>query len=79
MVGSLNDQQERIMRRFLILLETEVDFVDGDSVSDKLVENVEQDLMMAIKKATEGFSHRAIRGLLINKLEGAQIKGSVSL
>jgi hypothetical protein len=67
------------MARFLLLLETEVDFVDGDSANEKLVQNVEQYLMQAIKKATEGFSHRAIRGLLINKLEGAQIKGSVSL
>ena len=67
------------MRRFIILLETEVDFVDGDSALDELVQNVERDLMTQIHKTVEGFSHRAIRGLLISKLQGAEIKGSVSL
>ena len=36
-------------------------------------------LMTEAQKATERFSHRAIRGLRINKLQIAQIKGTVSL
>ena len=67
------------MRRFIILLETDVDFVDGDSALEELVQTVERDLMTEVQKAVQGFSHRGVRGLLISKLQVAEIKGSVSL
>jgi hypothetical protein len=67
------------MRRFIILLETDVDFVDGDAVSEEAVQNVEKHLLTEVKKAAEGFSHRVIRGLLISNAQVAEIKGSISL
>jgi hypothetical protein len=67
------------MRRFIILLETDVDFVDGDTAAEELVQTVGRDFLIEVQKAVQGFSHRGVRGLLISKLQLAEIKGSVSL
>jgi hypothetical protein len=67
------------MRSFITLLETDVDFVDGDSVSDDVAKNYEEHLMAEIQAAVERLSLRTIRGHKIGKLQLAEIKGSVSL
>ena len=49
------------MRSFITLLVTDVDFVDGDSVSDDVAKNYEEHLMTEIQRAVERFSIRTIQ------------------
>jgi hypothetical protein len=67
------------VRSFMTQLVTDVDFVDGDSISDDVAKNYEQDLMTEIQRAVERFSLRTIRGHKIGKLQVAEIKSLVSL
>jgi hypothetical protein len=67
------------MRRFMLLLVTDVDFVDGAGAPDTLVQGVERDLAEEVHKAVARFSHRAIRGLKVMKTQVTEIKELVSL
>jgi hypothetical protein len=78
MVASLNNAQEATMRRFISLLVTEVDFVDG-AASDKIVQEYEKHLMTAVQEVAQKLSLRTIQGNRVAKLQVAEIKGSISL
>jgi hypothetical protein len=67
------------MRRFITLLVTEIDFVDGESVSDGIVQNYEKHLMTAVQEVAQGLSLRTVRGTRIVNLQVAETKGLVSL
>jgi hypothetical protein len=67
------------MRRFIALLETEVEFVDGDSVSDAIAQGYEKHLMTVVQEVAQNLSLRTIKGNRVAKLQVAEIKGSVSL
>ncbi len=67
------------MRRLLTQMVLDIDFVDGDSVSDDVVEHCEKHLMTEIEELTKRFSLRTINGLKVMKLHVAEIKGQISL
>jgi hypothetical protein len=62
------------MRRFMVHFVTEIDFVDGDKVSDALVQDYEKHLAETIKKAAEGLSLRTIKGNKVGNVLVAEIK-----
>ena len=51
-----------MLPRFMVHLVTEVDFVDGDNVSDALKQNYQQHLAEALQKASDELSLRSMRG-----------------
>jgi hypothetical protein len=59
------------MRRFMVHVVTEIDFVDDDQVSDAY----EKHLAETIKKAAEGISLRTIQGNKVENVLVAEIKG----
>lgn len=67
------------MRRFIALLETEIDFVDGDSVSDEIAQGYEKHLMTVVREVAQKLSLRTIQGNRVARLQVAEIKGLVSL
>jgi len=67
------------MRRFITLLETEIDFVDGDSVSDEIAQGYEKHLMTVVQEVAQKLSLRTIQGNRVVRLQVAEIKGLVSL
>jgi len=67
------------MRRLLTQLVLDVDFVDGDSVSDDVVEHCEKHLLAEVDQLTKRFSLRTINGLKVMKLDVAEIRGQISL
>jgi hypothetical protein len=67
------------MRRFMVLLVTEIDFVDHDNVSDEIVHNYEKHLAETLQEAAKGLSLRTIRDSKVVKVQVAEIKGLVSL
>lgn len=67
------------MRRFVALLETEIDFVDGDSVSDEIAQGYEKHLMTVVREVAQKLSLRTIQGNRVARLQVAEIKGLVSL
>jgi hypothetical protein len=79
MLVPTNNPQEAAMRRLLTQMVLDVDFVDGDSVSNDVVEQCEKHLMAEIDELTKRFSLRTINGLKVMKLHVAEIKGQVSL
>ena len=66
------------MRRFISLLVTEVDFVDG-AASDEIAQEYEKHLMTAVQEVAQKLSLRTIQGNRVAKLQVAEIKGSISL
>jgi hypothetical protein len=67
------------MRRFMTLLVTEIDFVDGDQVSDAIVQGYEQHLATAVQDASKKLSLRTVKGNQVVKVQVAEIKGLLSL
>ena len=49
------------MRRFKVHLVTEIDFVDGDEVSDEAVQNYQKHLSDTLRNAAQGISLRTIK------------------
>jgi hypothetical protein len=48
------DNQEETMRRFMVHLVTEVDFVDGDEASDVAAQNYQKHLKETVQNAAQG-------------------------
>jgi hypothetical protein len=67
------------MRRFMLLLVTDVDFVDGPNVSDEIAHGFEQHLAEEVQRTAAQLSLRTIRGLKVMKTQVTEIKGLVSL
>ena len=51
------------MRRFMVHLVTEIDFIDGDEASDEAAQNYQKHLSDTFRNAAQGISLRTIREL----------------
>ena len=49
------------MRRFMVHLVTEIDFVDGDEASDEAVRNYQKHLSETVQNAAQALSPRTIK------------------
>ena len=65
------------MRRFMVHLVTEIDFVDGDEASDAAARNFEKDLAEAVRNAAQGLSLHTIRDAHIESVSVAEIKAEL--
>lgn len=65
------------MRRFMLFLVTEIDFVGQGN--DSLAENYEQNLATVVQEAAQNLSLRAVQGTKVVKVQVAEIKNLVSL
>jgi hypothetical protein len=63
------------MRRFMVHLVTEIDFVDGDETSDEAVLNHEKHLAETVQNAAQGLSLRTIKDTQVGNVLVAEIKG----
>jgi hypothetical protein len=64
------------MRRFMVLIVTEIDFVDG---ADPQAKNYEQHVAEVVKEAAQNLSLRTIQGNKVVKVQVTEIKDVVSL
>jgi hypothetical protein len=62
-----------MLPRFMVHLVTEVDFVDGDNVSDALKQSYQQHLVEALQKASDELSLRSMRGSKVMTIQVAEI------
>jgi hypothetical protein len=62
------------MRRFMVHLVTEIDFVDGDNVPSGVKENYQKHLAEELQKAADNLSLRTIKGTQVGKVIVAEIK-----
>jgi hypothetical protein len=65
------------MRRFMVHLVTDVDFVDGDKNSDPVVPGYEQHIATTVQEAANGLSLRTIRGSKVVSVQVGEIKVSL--
>ena len=49
------------MRRFMVHLVTEIDFIDGDEASDEAAQNYQKHLSDTFRSAAQGISLRTTR------------------
>jgi hypothetical protein len=64
------------MRRFMLHLETAIDFVDGDGVSDEIVQGYERHLAETVQKTAKTLSLRTIKGNRVVAVQAGEIKVS---
>jgi hypothetical protein len=62
------------MRRFMVHLVTEIDFVDGDEASDEAVRNYQKHLSETVRNAAQALSLRTIKGTRVESVSIAEIK-----
>jgi hypothetical protein len=62
------------MRRFNAHLVTEIDFVDGDNVSDAIVQNYKKHLSETVKDAAQNLALRTIKGARVENVSVTEIK-----
>jgi hypothetical protein len=62
------------MRRFMVHLVTEIDFVDGDEASDKTVQNYQKQLKDTVQNAAQGLLLRTVKGARVESVSVAEIK-----
>jgi hypothetical protein len=62
------------MRRFMVHLETDVSFVDGDNVSDAIVENYAKHLAETLTDAAKNLSLRTVNGSKVASVQVGAIK-----
>jgi hypothetical protein len=65
------------MRRFMVHVVTEVDFVDDDEASDDAVRNYRKHLSETIRNAVQGLSLRTVTGARIESVSVAEIKAEL--
>ena len=63
------------MRRFMVHLVTEIEFVEGDDVSDDHVQGYEKHLAGTIQKAAQELSLRTIGNTQVGAVLVAEIRG----
>ena len=51
------------MRRFMVHLVTEIDFICGDEASDEAAQNYQKHLSDTLRNAAQGISLRTIKGV----------------
>ena len=64
------------MRRFMLLMTTEIDFV---SDTDDLAQNYEENLAKVVREAAANLSLRAVSGNKVVKVQVSEVKNTVSL
>ena len=62
------------MRRFMVHLVTEIDFVDGDEASDEAAQNYEKHLSDTFRNAVQGISLRTIKDSRVESVSVTEIK-----
>ena len=62
------------MRRFMVHLVTEIDFVDGDEASDEAVQNYQKHLSDTVRNAAQGISLRTIKDARVESVSVTEIK-----
>ena len=65
------------MRRFMANVVTEIEFVDGDNVSNGVAENYEKHLAGMFQEAANELSLRTIKGNRVRSLQVGEIKTSL--
>jgi hypothetical protein len=73
----LGNQQEETMRRFMVHLVTEIDFVDGDEASDVAAQNYQKHLSETVRNAAQGLSLHTIKDAHIESVSVAEIKAEL--
>ena len=64
------------MRRFMVHLVTEVDFEDGDEVSDETVQNYQNHLRGMVQSAAQALALRTIKDARVESVSVTEIKDS---
>jgi hypothetical protein len=67
------------VRRFITLMVTEIDFVEGGAATDGFAQGYEEHLMADVQEAAQKLSLRTVQGNRVEKVQVAEIKGVVSL
>jgi hypothetical protein len=62
------------MRRFMVHLVTEIDFVDGDEASDETVQNYQKHLKDTVQNAAQGLLLRTIKNNRVESVSVTEIK-----
>ena len=62
------------MRRFMVHLVTEIDFVDGDEVSDEILQNYQKHLSETVQNAAQHLPLRTIKGVRVETVSVKEIK-----
>ena len=62
------------MRRFMVRLVTEIDFVDGGEVSNEAVQNYQKHLSDTLRNAAQGISLRTIKDSRVESVSVTEIK-----
>jgi hypothetical protein len=62
------------MRRFMVHLVTEIDFVDGDEASDEAVRNYQKHVSETVRNAAQGVSLRSIKAVRVENVSVAEIR-----
>jgi hypothetical protein len=65
------------MRRFIVHLVTEIDFVDGDEASDVAAQNYQKHLSEMPQNAAQGLSLRMIKDSRVVSVAVAEIKAEL--
>ena len=65
------------MRRFMVHLVTEIDFVDGDEASDVAAQNYQKHLSEMLQNAAQGLSLRMIKASRVMSVAVAEIKAEL--
>jgi hypothetical protein len=62
------------MRRFMVRLTTEIDFVDGENVSDAVVRDYQKHLSDTLQETAQNRSLRTIKGTKVESVSVTEIK-----
>ena len=62
------------MRRFMVTLVTEIDFVDGENVSDAIVRDYQKHLSESVQDAAQHLPLRTIKGVRVETVSVTEIK-----
>ena len=63
------------MRRFMVHLVTEIDFIDGDQASDQAAQSYQKHLSDSLRNAAQGISLRTIKDFTGRKRLGHRNQG----
>jgi hypothetical protein len=62
------------MRRFMVTLVTEIDFVDGENVSDAIVRDYQKHLSESVQDAAQHLPLRTLRDVRVEAVSVTEIK-----
>jgi hypothetical protein len=62
------------MRRFIVRLVTEIDFIDGDEASDEAAQSYQKHLSDTLRNAAQGISLQMIKNARVESVSVTEIK-----